>query len=109
MSGRDWRIEDAYSDLEEVSLRGLAWEYLRRNPGYIAHYRELTSRSDSDPDLSDAPAAWGLRFRGRSELVRHLRSRLLDQPIYLRHHHHIPPGQLRCELDAASDLAARPG
>ena len=65
MSSRDWRDSAAYGDLDEMSLRGLAWEYLRRNPDYLADYLEFRSAGGADRS-SDVAQSWGLRFRGRS-------------------------------------------
>jgi hypothetical protein len=66
MSSRDWRSGAAYDDLEDVSLRGLAWEYLRRNPDYVANYHEITTTPADTEKIDEVTKSWGLRFRGRS-------------------------------------------
>lgn len=86
MSGRDWRSEDAYRDLDELNLRGLAWEYLRRNPDYIQAHRSIATASDIGPDVGETVRKWGLRFRGRSDAPRHRRTRLLGSEIVVGDH-----------------------
>ena len=68
MSIRDWRSKAAYEDVEHVPLRGLAWEYLRRNKDYVRTYHDLMRVPDAEPaDVS--VRRWGLRFCGRSGSV----------------------------------------
>lgn len=63
-----WRDAPAYADLAGVGPRGLAWEVLRRDPGYHAAIAiEGVGRVDADGRLIAASAGfaarWGLHFR----------------------------------------------
>lgn len=86
MTRRDWRSAASYRDLEDLSLRDFAWEYLRRNPHYIEDHARVASSSDADKTAHH----WGLRFRGRPQhqrraskrsVARHARS---QRPLYVR-------------------------
>ena len=56
--GGDWRDEDRYAALSGIDRAGLMWEWLRRDPGYIAWYtRASTATRGADP------LPWGLHFR----------------------------------------------
>ncbi|MGN6279017.1 MAG: transcriptional regulator domain-containing protein [Sphingomonas sp.] len=62
----DWKSGDAYRGLRAAGRSALAWELLRRDPGYrAAARRAVTSLPHSAP-----PAfvqRWGLHFRRGSE------------------------------------------
>lgn len=62
-----WRSAEDYAYLDDLTAADLAWEYLRRNPGYQEDYRAATSSADMDPEWS---ARWGLRFPRRSDTPR---------------------------------------
>jgi len=64
--GPDWHRSAPYRALLGIDQAGLAWEWLRRDPAYIA-----IAHSDAvapSRDLREDPAAlpWGLHFRRRS-------------------------------------------
>lgn len=65
MNDRDWRSGAAYDALDEVSLKGLAWEYLRRNPDYVADYERLAGAAGDGATSIEVLKPWGLRFRCR--------------------------------------------
>jgi hypothetical protein len=60
-----WRDASAYDFADDLPVDALAWEFLRRNPAYQKHYREI-GESGADPEAVDAAIRlhWGLRFRG---------------------------------------------
>lgn len=63
-----WREARAYADLAGCGARGLAWELLRRDPGYAEAARGLALLPIDDASvLPSAGAAfavrWGLHFR----------------------------------------------
>ena len=70
MNGDAWLSADAYAYLDELSLAGLSWEFLRRNPDYQNDYVEAQREEAScgvAASASDAPDRdWGLTFRCRS-------------------------------------------
>ncbi|MGH6957466.1 MAG: DNA -binding domain-containing protein [Caulobacteraceae bacterium] len=53
MSENDWRDASAYAYVSELSLAGLAWEFLRRNAAYRAAF-------DAGPDTAAVTRDWGL-------------------------------------------------
>jgi Family of unknown function (DUF6499) len=65
MNDRDWRSGAAYDGLNEVSLKGLAWEYLRRNPDYVADYERLAGAAGNSETSVEILKPRGLRFRCR--------------------------------------------
>jgi hypothetical protein len=61
MSKFDWRSQDAYDRAQETEITGLAWECLRRNPGF---QRDLGSCSPASFAVSaEYRHRWGLVFR----------------------------------------------
>lgn len=70
----DWRSAADYEYVSGLTLAGLAWEFLRRNPDYR---RDFQHRDGSGAlgagrgDVRDAPGRrWGLRFLRRSRQKR---------------------------------------
>lgn len=68
MSGDAWLSPDAYAYLDELSLAGLSWEFLRRNPDYRNDY-DQAKRKEASCGAAGAEAAvcgrdWGLVFPG---------------------------------------------
>lgn len=67
MSRTDWRSAGAYDDLRSLDAPAFAWEYLRRNAGFLRDRRELqraARRGVLDPAEADAFARrWGVQFR----------------------------------------------
>ena len=69
MSGRqsvdlaDWRSRTCYARLAGIDRAGLMWEWLRRDPDYIAwQARASTATRGAAPAHYD-PVQWGLHFR----------------------------------------------
>lgn len=77
MQSQDWRSVATYDDLNAVPLRGLAWEYLRRNRTYAREYRDAMRVPDDEP-AETAARRWGLRFPGRPPGIGDPRARVLD-------------------------------
>lgn len=63
----DWKKAEDYEALEALDTPGLAAEFLKRNPDYIADHERLArlaAEGRLDPADRDAfAAAWGVRFR----------------------------------------------
>jgi hypothetical protein len=109
MSSRDWRSSAAYDDLDEMSLRGLAWEYLRRNPDYVANYHEIATTPNDTEKIDQVTKSWGLRFRGRPIPVGDGCTRLLGVGIDIGADGSTTPwGSLR-EDDAPPQMAVGAG
>lgn len=65
----DWRRDAPYRALIGIDRAGLAWEWLRRDPGYDAFWRATQAVTEPTPTLMRVPAHagaldWGLHFRG---------------------------------------------
>ena len=67
------RLEPGYNYVESLSQEAIAWEYLRREPRYIAdanaeapssaqHIQPEIPRPEVSPSLPDIGQRWGLRF-----------------------------------------------
>ncbi|MDX8535360.1 DUF6499 domain-containing protein [Mesorhizobium sp. VK25A] len=67
----DWRDERSYDYTLELTRRGWAWEFLRRNPAFrddlshaLERARSVDQRPSLDVILSSADLSrWGLLFR----------------------------------------------
>lgn len=60
-----WRDDGRYERLSGIDRAGLMWEWLRRDPDYIAwHARASTATRGTDP--AKDPLQWGLHFRRAS-------------------------------------------
>ena len=60
----DWRDAAGYARLRGIDRAGLMWEWVRRDPDYIAwHVRASSVTRGVRPE----PLAWGLHFRRESE------------------------------------------
>jgi hypothetical protein len=57
----DWRSAAAYANVDNLSPAELAWEFLRRNPGYQRDFRAAT-RVGADRVPEPLIARWGLPF-----------------------------------------------
>ncbi|WP_418895830.1 transcriptional regulator domain-containing protein [Sandaracinobacteroides sayramensis] len=67
-----WRIHEGYDYFDGLPVEGLAWECLRRQEPYQAHYRRLVTAGAEAVALStEAESRWGLRFRRATESLRH--------------------------------------
>jgi hypothetical protein len=63
----DWRSPESVQDLKDLDRSALAWEFLRRNPEYRAHYSDIVERIKSrviseDDALSELSRRWGCLF-----------------------------------------------
>ncbi|MGO8918191.1 MAG: transcriptional regulator domain-containing protein [Stellaceae bacterium] len=65
----DWRSPAAYEYVSGLTLAGLAWEFLRRNPDYRSDYQRKDGkaplRAVSRVARDDPGRCWGLRFPRR--------------------------------------------
>ena len=80
LSDDDWRSEERYLGLDRASPSDLAWEFLRRNPGYQKDFENVGSRRAFSAETgvrTDPIPRWGLTFSGRPGAVRHRASDLL--------------------------------
>ncbi|HEV2605626.1 MAG TPA: DUF6499 domain-containing protein [Microvirga sp.] len=109
MSSRDWRSGAAYDDLDELSLRGLAWEYLRRNPNYIADYDQVASDPTDPSRVGEVAKSWGLRFRGRSIPSGYGRTGVLGISFDIDSNVSSPTGEAIRDVRRASFLAVGMG
>ena len=64
MSSTGWLSPEAYGYLRDLNFGGLAWEFLRRNPGYCADYAAPRFRAALETGAAGPEQRWGLRFRG---------------------------------------------
>jgi len=61
MADDQWRDDDAYAYQNELSLAGVAWEFLRRNEGYQADHAAAVADPSAIPEPEASPdPAWGL-------------------------------------------------
>ena len=71
---QDWRSAADYEYVSGLTLAGLAWEFLRRNPDYRSDYEHRDGNGTLGAgfgDVYDAPdRRWGLRFLRRSRQKR---------------------------------------
>ncbi|QUD90423.1 transcriptional regulator domain-containing protein [Phenylobacterium montanum] len=58
----DWQDAAVYQRLRALPACGLAWEFLRRNPGYRQAWRASARGLAGAAD--NLCEAWGLRFPG---------------------------------------------
>ncbi|MFK4874117.1 transcriptional regulator domain-containing protein [Novosphingobium sp. ZW T3_23] len=58
---RDWRDPHSYRSLAGIDRAALAWEWLRRDQGYIDWYARASELTRSGWD-GGAAQAWGLHF-----------------------------------------------
>ncbi len=68
-SGEGWRDSRTYARLRGVDRAGLMWEWLRRDPGYIAWYAQASAVTRGSAGLNPAvedPHLWGVHFRRKS-------------------------------------------
>jgi hypothetical protein len=59
----DWRDAGAYAPALAGGRPAIAWELLRRDPGYRADYAARASGDASRDTVADFAAEWGLHFR----------------------------------------------
>jgi hypothetical protein len=69
MIGSDgWRDPRNYARLHRVDRSGLMWEWLRRDPAYLAWYVQASTatRGAATNPMVDDPHQWGVHFRRES-------------------------------------------
>jgi hypothetical protein len=59
----DWRDADAYAPVLAGGRPAIAWELLRRDPGYRADHGALASVDAGDDQAATFATKWGLHFR----------------------------------------------
>jgi hypothetical protein len=63
----DWQNSEEYQRLRGIDRAGLMWEWLRRDPGYIAWCRKASrvtgGQTFGQVAAGDTLADWGLHFR----------------------------------------------
>lgn len=60
---RDWRDDHLYARLYGIDRAGLMWEWLRRDPGYVAWYARASLATRG---TASDPTQWGIHFRRAS-------------------------------------------
>lgn len=109
MNDRDWRSGAAYDALDEVSLKGLAWEYLRRNPDYVTDYERLAAAARKRETSVEVLKPWGLRFRCRPGSSGIGRACLLGSDLDRSHRSDRALGAIRRADDSRTALATGAG
>lgn len=67
-----WRDSGTYDYFDDLSVEGLAWECLRRDPSYQQAYRTLVDTGkEAEPLPVEATRRWGLRCRRTPLANRH--------------------------------------
>lgn len=89
MSGADWRSADAYEALRSLDAPAFAYEFLSRNPDFLADHARLSRMSRRGAPIEAEAQVfaerWGVRFhRGRRFGRRHIGP--LDTPSLAEHH-----------------------
>ncbi|WP_367112984.1 DUF6499 domain-containing protein [Sphingomonas sp.] len=102
-----WRDGGQYTRLRGIDRAGLMWEWLRRDPGYIAWYARASDATRGAAPAGPAadPVQWGLHFR-RGPGTRRTRSQdhLARRPRpgdAARHRRALGPVRPRQHQDAA--------
>ena len=70
MADDRWRNDDAYAYQKELSLAGVAWEFLRRHEGYQADHAAAVAEPSTitEPEVSPDPK-WGLSLFADPDLA----------------------------------------
>lgn len=58
----DWRDPAPYRRLSGIDRAGMRWEWLRRDPAYVAWYTSASKATRDQPGAADR-LTWGLHFR----------------------------------------------
>jgi len=58
----DWRDPAPYRLLRGIDRAGMRWEWLRRDPDYVAWYTSASKATRDQPGNVDR-LTWGLHFR----------------------------------------------
>ena len=68
----NWRDAGAYGRLQSLDAPGFAWEFLKRNPSFVAELESLKATSKrrklTPSELEQFSLHWGVRIR-RAEHV----------------------------------------
>lgn len=70
----EWTVDAVYDYVPRLSMSGWAWEFLRRNPTYVADWSRVAETLAANRDSIDIPmvlkppasilfSKWGLIFR----------------------------------------------
>ncbi|WP_443478746.1 transcriptional regulator domain-containing protein [Novosphingobium aerophilum] len=59
----NWQDSESYAYLKKADRTGLMWEWLRRDPAYLAWHAKASLLTGGH---SSEPLNWGLHFRGRA-------------------------------------------
>src|SRR5690606_13670172 len=61
----DWRDARSYARLRGIDRAGLMWEWLRRDPGYVAWHTRASTATRGASGLAPGadPVLWGIHFR----------------------------------------------
>ena len=83
MARADWRSVCAYEELRPLDAPAFAYEFLRRNPEFLAHHARLMRKSRKRAleatDAEEFSRHWGVRFQARPRFPA-TRRRSLDGP-----------------------------
>jgi hypothetical protein len=64
----NWRDAGAYGRLQSLDAPGFAWEFLKRNPSFVAELESLKVTSKrrklTPSELEQFSLRWGVRIRG---------------------------------------------
>lgn len=67
MARADWRSASAYEDLRPLDAPAFAYEFLRRNPDFLADHARLTRkarrRTLDAAEAEEFARRWGVRFQ----------------------------------------------
>ena len=67
MARSDWRSAGAYDDLRPPDAPAFAYEFLRRNPQFLADHARLMHKSRKQvleaTEMEEFSKRWGVRFR----------------------------------------------
>lgn len=73
MARIDWRSAGAYEDLRPLDAPAFAFEFLRRNPDFLADHARLTRKARrhtlNDAEAEEFARRWGVRFQDKSRPV----------------------------------------
>ncbi|EFI53019.1 hypothetical protein AfiDRAFT_1006 [Afipia sp. 1NLS2] len=83
MARADWRSASAYEELRPLDAPAFAYEFLRRNPEFLAEHARLKRMSRKrvleTAEIEEFSQRWGVRFQARLRF-RATRRRSLDGP-----------------------------
>ncbi|WP_246299809.1 transcriptional regulator domain-containing protein [Sinorhizobium psoraleae] len=81
-----WRSSSTYDYVDDLSCPDLAWEFLRRNPGYQQDFLALQqTTADRKALLLALRQRWGLQFRNCADTQSHSNDRNVVAGTEYRH------------------------